>query len=570
MENDAFANPDKQALALAHAIALQESGQNGKPNYNAVGDNGTSHGAYQWQPGNYEAAAKEAGLDPTDFSPATQDKVAYYQVKKYKDQGLDPGQIASIWNSGSPDNWKDHSGTTTINGKEIHYDTPAYVNGVKKYYQQLTASQTPSYNPKPYSTGAVPGLVNYGAPSDTPSTQEGDGGLVGQLSKRGTDIAETINKATSGKMGAPIISAPLQIAGSLAGGVGDVTNAALGLIPGVKEVEKGIGQGVENLAQTPTGQSVVQAYESFANKHPELANDIGAAANIATAVPILRGVGAIKDVVGSGIGAALHGSEDAVFDAVSPRLTGKALQQAIETQGTTNKGFLGKTVLNPDRASINAANAVKENVPKFNPEKPLTYNIAATKNAVNKLASNLKSEIDQAASGRIYSFQELNSYLHALPKPTLLVGDMEKVYDKVINKAVEIAKENGGKVSSLLDTRKAFDSFIGDEFPNLYNSDVLTPMRVAVKNIRNGLTKFTAQNLPEGFGLQEKLLTQHNLLNAIENMASKAAIGATKEIGSTIPSRFLGKHPLIRAGLKGAARAIETGIGVKGAESLIP
>lgn len=132
---------DQQALALTHAIALQESENDGKPNYNAVGDAGTSKGAYQWQPGNFEAAAKAAGLDPNDFSPANQDKVAYSEVKAYKDKGYDPGQIASLWNSGSPNNWQNHVGTTTINGTPIHYDTPAYVKGVQKYYQQLTGSQ---------------------------------------------------------------------------------------------------------------------------------------------------------------------------------------------------------------------------------------------------------------------------------------------------------------------------------------------------------------------------------------------------------------------------------------------
>lgn len=132
-----FNNPDQQALALTHAIALQESGSGGKPNYTATGDNGTSKGAYQWQPGNFESAAKNAGLDPNDFSSKNQDKVAYSEIKAYKDKGYDPGQIASLWNSGSPNNWQNHSGTTTINGKEISYDTPAYVKGVQNHYKNL-------------------------------------------------------------------------------------------------------------------------------------------------------------------------------------------------------------------------------------------------------------------------------------------------------------------------------------------------------------------------------------------------------------------------------------------------
>lgn len=331
MENDAFANPDKQALALAHAIALQESGQNGRPNYNAVGDNGTSHGAYQWQPGNYEAAAKEAGLDPSDFSPATQDKVAYYQVKKYKDRGLDPGQIASIWNSGSPDNWKDHSGTTTINGKEIHYDTPAYVNGVKKYYQQLAASQTPSYNPKPYSTGAVPGLVNYGAPSDTATTPDSST-LGGQLTQRGQDIAGALTLAGKGAGelskgdiagGAMDVgSGILQTAGGLAGGLGDVVNKGLELIPGVKQVENLLGQGVGFLAKTPTGQAVAKSIQDFSDKNPELAKDIGAGFNIITAIPILRGLGVVGAVAKDAAAQALKGVAEKSFVSGFPEVIG--------------------------------------------------------------------------------------------------------------------------------------------------------------------------------------------------------------------------------------------------------
>lgn len=143
--SDIFSQPvDKDALRLTHAIALSESGKNGVPNYNAVGDAGTSHGAYQWQPGNFEASATAAGLNPADKSPTNQDKVAYYQVMQDKNAGLDPGQIASKWNSGSPNNWQNHSGSKVINGQTISYDTPAYVNRVKQNYQQLLGGESDS------------------------------------------------------------------------------------------------------------------------------------------------------------------------------------------------------------------------------------------------------------------------------------------------------------------------------------------------------------------------------------------------------------------------------------------
>lgn len=180
MDNMDFSNPDKQALALTHSIALAETGQNGKPDYtNTTGDNGTSKGAYQWQPGNFEAAAKNAGLDPNDFSPENQDKVAYSEIKSYKDKGYDPGQIASIWNSGSPNNWQNHSGTTTIKRKKISYDTPGYVKKVQKEYQKLSG-----YNPNPYSSGQV-ALDSSQPQAAQPTTDSGAPGNVVSDVKKG-------------------------------------------------------------------------------------------------------------------------------------------------------------------------------------------------------------------------------------------------------------------------------------------------------------------------------------------------------------------------------------------------
>lgn len=175
---------DQQALDLTHAIALSESGTDGKPNYNAKGASG-EHGAYQWMPGNFEADAKQAGLDPTDMSPENQDKVAYSVIKSYKDKGYDPGQIASLWNSGSPNNWQNHSGTNKEGAK---YDTPAYVQKVKSNYTKLsggtnnnpspdTSTSATSATPQTFEeylkqnpTGSQPGTVNPNLQAGNPTT----------------------------------------------------------------------------------------------------------------------------------------------------------------------------------------------------------------------------------------------------------------------------------------------------------------------------------------------------------------------------------------------------------------
>lgn len=130
---------DPQAVNLAKAIRQTESGGN----FSAKGKSG-EYGAYQFLPETWNAYSKEAGIDvPLEkATPQQQNEVAYKKIKKWKDQGLNVGQIASSWNAGpgKPNAYlENHVGT---NEKGVNYDTPAYAKSVAEAYQQLK-SQTP-------------------------------------------------------------------------------------------------------------------------------------------------------------------------------------------------------------------------------------------------------------------------------------------------------------------------------------------------------------------------------------------------------------------------------------------
>lgn len=124
---DDFGRPiDASVVALARAIRTVES----KSNYTAKGKSG-EYGAYQWMPGNYEAASKKyfgEVLDKKD--PVNQDKVAYYTLLEHKQKGLTPEEIASTWNSGSPK----YDGKVGTNKYGVKYDVPAYVDKVVGAY----------------------------------------------------------------------------------------------------------------------------------------------------------------------------------------------------------------------------------------------------------------------------------------------------------------------------------------------------------------------------------------------------------------------------------------------------
>lgn len=136
---------DPDVVNLARAIRTKES--QGK--YDAVGDNGTSKGAYQWQRNTWVQHATEAGLDPNDFSPYNQDMVAYHTIKKMKDSGLNVPQIASTWNGGDPNRWDPNYVTpkglpSQVPGK---YNVPQYANDVNNIYQQLKQQTGGSFQP---------------------------------------------------------------------------------------------------------------------------------------------------------------------------------------------------------------------------------------------------------------------------------------------------------------------------------------------------------------------------------------------------------------------------------------
>lgn len=110
---------------IANAIKKIESGGN----YDARGASG-EFGAYQFMPGTWSQWSQEylqgtgqAGqsLSPT---PENQDAVAQFKIGQWLDQGLNPTQIASMWNSGTPD----FEGKVGVNSKGVPYNVPEYVN----------------------------------------------------------------------------------------------------------------------------------------------------------------------------------------------------------------------------------------------------------------------------------------------------------------------------------------------------------------------------------------------------------------------------------------------------------
>lgn len=549
---------DPTVKALVSAIGETETGSPSPDAYTKKGQSG-EYGRYQMTDDTYKARAQKYIGDATAAPTIeNQNKIQYAWVKDMKDQGYSPAQIASMQNAGpgEPNAYQGtfqngkHAGKPSVgtNDYGAQYDVPAYTQKVSAAYQRLKGQQ------------------DQGSISQQPTGDKSFLGDVGDsVSKAGTGIATAIGKGVSGEINP--LSSILQTGGAIGAGIGDVTNNALEHIPLLGGAYKGleglISKGAQAAAGTQIGQSVIQKGTDFATAHPELAGDIGAVGNIASAVPVLKGLGIAKNAAKGGISAALHGTEDAIAEAVAPSLTPKKAAQALIERGTVKKGLLRETQLAPDPKVQEIAKAVRDNVPGFDPSNPI-QSIPKVQKAVTDLRSSLKADVAIEGAGKIYPTKQLISRLKQIEMPDLIASDvtLSNVYKRLINRVEGIARAQGGKVEKLPDILSEFDATVKKQYPNLYRSEQLTPLRAGVKDIRETIKTFAEENMPT-VALKDRMLTVHKLITAMENMATKATKGAGSEIGTNAISRFGSRHPILKGLVKtGTKAAIEgTGIG---------
>lgn len=125
---------EPDVVAMAKSIRQHETGNKQK-----TGATGETKSKYQFLPSTWKTAAqKYLGDANAPITGINEDKVAYAQIKEWKDKGYKPSQIAAAWNAGEGslqgDKWKSMVGVNQEYG--VKYDVPAYVNSVLANYQK--------------------------------------------------------------------------------------------------------------------------------------------------------------------------------------------------------------------------------------------------------------------------------------------------------------------------------------------------------------------------------------------------------------------------------------------------
>lgn len=496
---------DPQAVNLAKAIRQTESGGN----FQARGKSG-EYGAYQFTKPTWDAYAKKHGINvPLEqATPEQQNEVAYKQIKEWKDQGMNVGQIASMWNSGKPDAYLDQN-YRGVNKMGVTYDVPAYAKSVATAYQALKSGQEVGVDPNNPSSTA----------NQTPVQQPNENGAWFQSSP--DDSAVTAGLKTAGN-----------------------------LIPSAYGFAKGIVNSMNPI-------NIVKNIGEIGQQFSELSKESGGAGNALTKGLMSLPGAAVNTLVPKGI------RQVATGDIAGAQKT--FTEDPIGTVAPVVLAAEGGAKLADNLASKSAISEFRgTEEPVAGPVKPVTKYSDAFGKAIETAASPVTKTV--GAVGKVLPSAgtvgtSIVSHLTGLDPQTvgqILSNPTE--FSKIKQEAMSrpsLASDFSDAIDNVIDTKKDTGAEYGAirtmtkpvEVPDNFIADTLKEFKLNLKNgkvvadttslTRNPADIRALQNFVDNWG-KKKALTPEEYLNMRGDIEGIAKHG--KEIGTNIQAQRVGKR----------------------------
>lgn len=371
---------------------------------------------------------------------------------------------------------------------------------------------------------------------------------VGEDLQKRTKMAEEISAATlSGEQS--WAEGILQIAGKVGvGGLFDLVGE--GIVSAFRAtpdfIEKPIRNAGTALLETKIGKAGLEAigkgveiYNDWKSENPRAARNLEAVVDIGLLLaPIKPKTPARPTAIGragerlivSGEEAAKARKISSIEELVRPKPT-TAVREA-EVARTTEVGkILKRKEIKPSISEKAIADEVAK-IPEISTSKTLQGNYNAIAEANAKLAKQLEADI--VKNDFIYPKKQLVSALNEakvrLGENPLIVGDAEKVAEKLLTKFEQIIAENEGKGSGILKARKEFDAWVkSQKGTNIFDPKNENALSIALREIRQTANNFLDANA-KNVAVKESLKRQSNLFRAMENITPKAADEASNAV----------------------------------------
>lgn len=359
----------------------------------------------------------------------------------------------------------------------------------------------------------------------------------GQVKPVGADIGQ--EGGTAKELGR-MLGTGAEIAATIGGGAAVGNVAKEGAKGAAKEaVKMGVKQGAATGAAGGFGTGVQEEDASIIGT---LVSTAGGAA-LGAAAGAAGGAIAPKLTKAGRAAQATQKAEQEALDVISPKTTARVAQEALEEGRVVEKGIgpFKKEIIDASKRDKEMAQAVGKFVKaKARPNQ----NIQSLRKEIGRIS---ESEIRPylKANDAIFNENIINSRLKKIETPDLFKADpvMDRTYNLVRQRAMDVIKKNKKNMTGLLDARQEFDRLVDKEFPRLYDSERDTVIKRAITDMRNEMNDFIADSLPEGAAKFKGKLRQQSLMyEAIENIAEKGR----GEVGTTKLQRFGKRHPRLK------------------------
>lgn len=224
----------------------------------------------------------------------------------------------------------------------------------------------------------------------------------------------------------------------------------------------------------------------------------------------------------------LKQTEDLIMPKMTPSITAERAKQWL-----MKTWIFGKVT---SVASKKEQEMAKTALNILRPKETVVSNINRSLKALNSETDNLIGVVK--SSPVTYQTKDIIWRMRNIEKPLMIRGwENEAKYDAVIKKFEDILNKSDKTAAWLLKARKEFDSFVNAEIPNLYTSDTMSPLKVAITKLR----KIPNEWLNEKVGwdiVKNSLSKQNQLLDIIDNLSTKS-----ESAGSTTLQRWIKRNP---------------------------
>lgn len=385
--------------------------------------------------------------------------------------------------------------------------------------------------------------------------------LKEDVGKRVGYIKDSFNRQVTGEQNP--ISTGLQVVGQVAGGIGDAWGAAIkGTYHALPDqIEKSINKDASAAGKaflhTKVGQAGLTAlqngmgdYTAWSKLNPEAAANIEAVVNIVSLLPIGKAgevvaqTGLKKVAVGAKklipiVEKAATVQEDVERQAflknlVRPLESSKRNLDEVGRTTETGQGLFRKTEV---KASPQEEASIEElkNIPTVHPGNSNQQNWNAVRDEISNEAQTLEKNLSK--NDFIFPKKELKSKLITNAKTLVaespvIVGDAEKIANKLINKFMQIMEENPAKATGLLKARKAYDQWAKETLGStkLFDPKTHNAYEVTNKMLRDTVNIFLDEKATN-VEVKRSLARQSRLYNALDNIRPKAAREADTVLG---------------------------------------